>query len=122
MGNKIADRKAGMMVYRGRVSQLPDQVTPAGIRQEYRIHSRPKHLGWDHKSMKGLTYIVTGRGPTRWWLKVIGRRDDDRCDCGSIQNAAHLLSCPLIADGMGRTVEECWEDQQWCRAVAEFLD
>ena len=37
-GNEEADRKAGMMVYGGRVWQFLDQVTPAGNRQEYPIH------------------------------------------------------------------------------------
>lgn len=35
-------------------------------------------------------------------LEVIGRRDDDKCRCGSAQNAAHLLQWPLIGDGKGR--------------------
>lgn len=43
-------------------------------------------------------------------LKVIGRRDDDKCDCGSTQNAAHLLQSPRIGDGKGRTMEECYGD------------
>ena len=35
-------------------------------------------------------------------MEVIGRRDDDKCRCGSAQNAAHLLQWPLIGDGKGR--------------------
>ena len=58
------------------------------------------------QSIQGLTYIVTGKAPLRHWLELIGRRDDDRCSCGSIQNAAHLLRCPLIGDGKGRVEEE----------------
>ena len=37
------------------------------------------------------------------------------------QNAAHLLQCPLIGDGKGRTMEECYVDQDWYREVAAFL-
>lgn len=102
-----------MAGYGGRVELLPDHITPAGIRQEYPIHHKSKHLAWDWKSVKGLTYIVTDRGR---WLKTIGRKEDDRCDCGSVQNAAHL-----VGGGEGRTEEQCWDDQEWCRAVADFL-
>ena len=35
---------------------------------------------------KGLT-IVTDRGLKERSLKVIGRAEDDRCDCREIQNA-----------------------------------
>ena len=55
-------------------------------------------------------YIVTDWGPLRWWLKVIGRREDGRCGCGVTQNAAHLLRCPLVGDGEGRSMEECYRD------------
>ena len=68
-------------------------------------------------------YMVTDRGPLRHWLKVICRREDDKCDCGVIQNAVHLLRCPLIdiADGKRRSAEEIWGDPgpEWCRAVAD---
>ena len=52
-GNEVADRKASMMAYRGRVGQFPDQVTPTGIRQEYPTHSRPKHLAGAARASKG---------------------------------------------------------------------
>lgn len=76
---------------------------------------------WDWKNVKDLTYVVTDRGPLRSWLKTIGRRGDDRCECSSIQNAAHLMRCPLVGDGKGRLEEEVWNDLEWCKAVAEFL-
>ena len=41
---------------------------------------------------------------------VIGRQEDDKCDCVIAQNAAHLLRCSLIAGGMGRSAEETWND------------
>ena len=116
-----ADRKANIATYGGRVMARPDKVTPAGIRQEFPIHTKPRHLKWHRQSVKGLTYIVTDRGPMRAWQKVIGRREDNLCDCGRIQNAVHLLCCPLIGDGKGRTLEECMEDSEWCRKVADFL-
>lgn len=120
-GNEEADRRANIEAYGGRGMALPSQVTPAGIRQEYPVHSKPKHLGWYRQSITGLVYLVTDRGPLRWWLKVIGRRDDALYDCGSTQNAAHLLQCPLIGDREGRTIEECYKDQEWCKEAAIFL-
>lgn len=70
-GNEAADPKANLAVYGSRVRALPDKVTPAGIRQEYPIHHKPKHLGWSRKGVKSLTYIATDRGPLRSWLKTI---------------------------------------------------
>ena len=55
------------------------------------------------------------------WLRIIGRREDNLCGCGEVQNAAHLLRCPLIGDGKGRSLEECLEDSEWCKKVADFL-
>ena len=62
--------------------------------------------------MKGLVYITTDRGLLRVWLKMIGRRDDDRCECGEAQDAAHLMGCLLVGDGKGRTREECVKDRE----------
>ena len=59
-------------------------------------------------------------GNPRSW-KVIGRREDDLCDCGEVQNGIHLLHCPLIGDGKGRSLEECMKDSEWCKEVADFL-
>ena len=68
--------------------------------------------------MKGLTYMVTDKGPPAWWLKTIGK-EDDRCGCGSIRNAAHPDARWL---GMVREkLEEIFEDEEWCRAVADFV-
>ena len=53
-----------------------------------------------------LAYMatVTDRGPLRWWLRIIGGgRTTAAIDCGIAQNAAHLLRCPLVGDGKGRT-------------------
>lgn len=52
---------------------------------------------------------------------MIGRREDDRCDCREVQNPVHLLRCPLVGDEKGRTIEECYGDEEWCKAVEEFL-
>ena len=52
---------------------------------------------------------------------MIGRREDDLCDCGEVQNAVHLLRCPLIGDGRGRSRDDCYKDEEWCNAVEEFL-
>ena len=71
--------------------------------------------------MKGLTYVVTDRGPMKTWLKVISRSDSALCDCRQVQNAAHLLRCGLVGDRRGRRIEECYEDKEWCKAVEELL-
>jgi len=43
------------------------------------------------------------------------------CDGCTAQNAAHLMGCPWVGDGKGRTSEMLWEDEKWCEAVAEFV-
>ncbi|KAF8418668.1 hypothetical protein EV426DRAFT_704452 [Tirmania nivea] len=35
-----------------------------------------------------------------------------------VDNAAHLLSCPGVADGKGRKWEQIWEDPEWCEKLA----
>ena len=115
-GDEAVDRKANIRAYGGRVMARVDRVTPAGIRQEFPIHMKPKHMGWRRQSVKGL--IMTDRGPLGAWLKVIGRKDDDRCECGEVQNAAHLLCCPLIGDGKGRSLvasfrDKCMHEKSW---------
>ena len=72
-GNEDADRRANLRAYGGRVTGKADIITPAGIRQDFPIHSKPKHLRWTRKAVKGLTYVITDRGPLRRWLKIIGR-------------------------------------------------
>ena len=44
------------------------------------------------------------------YATVIDRREDGKCDCGIIQNTAHILQCLLIAEETGRTaeLEEIW--------------
>lgn len=79
----------------------------AGIRQDIPIHQKPRHLGWTRKAVKGLVYVATDRGPLRRWLKIIGRRDDDLCECGEVQNAVHLRRFQMVGDGKGRSMEEC---------------
>ena len=113
-GNEVADRKASL--------QGADWHVPRSDharRHQTRIPNPPQTQA--PRTVKGLTYIVTDKGPLRSWLKIIGRRDDDRRDCGSIQNAVHLMRCPVVGDGKGRIEEEVWSDQEWCRAVADFL-
>ena len=62
-----------------------------------------------------------GSGPPRWWLYVIGKAEEDKCDCGKIQNAVHLGGCPLVGDGRGMSVEEIWGGLDCYRVVADFL-
>ena len=68
-------------------------------------------------------YIATDKGPMKGWLHKIGRAEDNRCTCeeSQHQNAAHLLKCREIGDGKGRSMEEVFGDEEWCRAVYDFL-
>ena len=120
-GNEEADQKANIRAYGGRVAGRADVVTPAGIRHDFPIHTKPRHLRWTRKAVKGLIYLITDRGPMQRWLKVIGRSEGDLCECGEIQNAVHLRRCGLVGDGKGRSIEECQQDMEWCKAVADFL-
>ena len=121
-GNEIADRKAKLRAYGGRVTQAVNQVTPAGIRQDHPIHTRPNHLKWSRKQVRGLTDVITDRGPLKRWLAIIGRAEQGECQCGETQNAVHIRRCVRVGDGKGRSIAECYEDKKWCEAVADFLD
>ncbi|KAF8416400.1 hypothetical protein EV426DRAFT_703786 [Tirmania nivea] len=120
-GNERADRKAKEVAWVGKRMLRPDIVTPAGIRQAFPMGRPSKQTKWNREALRGLTYVVTDRGPQRWWLHKIGRADDPRCGLceeGVAQNAAHLLSCPGVADGKGRKWEQIWEDPEWCEKLA----
>jgi len=123
-GNESADARAKMEVEKGIRMHKPDIVTPAGMRQAYRLHARPPaHLKWNRMAVRGLAYMITDKGPQAGWLREIGKVDDGRCPCDNwtIQNAAHLYLCPWVGDGKGRTVEVIWQDEEWCEAVARFV-
>jgi len=36
-------------------------------------------------------------------------------------SAVHLLQCPLVGDGSGRTLEQAEQDSEWCWEAARFL-
>ncbi|KAF8415634.1 hypothetical protein EV426DRAFT_700346 [Tirmania nivea] len=123
-GNERADRKAKEAAWVGRRMLRPDIVTPAGIRQAFPMGRPSKQMKWNREALRGLTYIVTDRGPQRWWLHKVGRTADPMCGLceeGVAQNAAHLLGCPRVADGKGRRWEEIWEDPEWCERLAEVV-
>jgi len=123
-GNEIADERAKREVRRGRRMHKPDIVTPAGIRQAYKLHgATPAHLSWSRWAVRGLTYMVTDKGPQAQWLKTIGKVEDASCVCDgwTPQNAAHLHECPWVGDGKGRTRELILKDEKWCKEVARFL-
>ena len=120
-GNEKADRMAKLKAYGGRVMQADNLITAAGIRQDHRIHSKAAHLNWSRKQLRGLSFIVTDRGPMKRWLWVIGRAEEQTCPCGEIQNAVHLRRCQLVANGAGRSMEQCWEDKEWCGELVDFL-
>ena len=74
-------------------------------------------------ALRGITYVVTDKGPQRQWLKEMGNVEDPSCICdGWIpQNAAHLYLCPWVGDGIGRSREQASKDEEWCTAVARFV-
>jgi len=102
-------------------------VTPAGIRQAFPLHDQaPSHLKWNRVALRGLTYLVTDKGPQRQWLKEMGKVGDPSCVCDgwTPQNAAHLFVCPWVGDGIGRSWEQAHEDEEctWCVTVARFVE
>jgi len=123
-GNEMADKRAKREVEWGERMLMPDIVTPAGIRQTYKLHGgTPAHLKWSRWALRGLTYMLTDKGPQAQWLATIGKVDraSCRCDGWTPQNAAHLYQCPRVGDGRGRTREEIMEDEEWCESLARFL-
>ena len=120
-GNEDADRRAKIRAYGGRVTNQPSVLTPAGIKHDHQMHSKGAHLKWTRKQLRGLTFIVTDRGPMKRWQWIIKRADHQLCRCGQTQNAVHLTRCQLVADGGGRTLEQVWDDKEWCEAVVDFL-
>ena len=123
-GNEMADARAKREVRRGRRMHKPDIVTPAGIRQAYRLHEKtPAHLSWSRWAIRGLTYMVTDKGPQAQWMKTIGKVEDASCVCDgwTPQNAAHLYECPWVGDGRGSTREMILKDEEWCEEVARFI-
>jgi len=123
-GNERADARAKKGVKQGKRMHMPDIATPAGIRHAFRIHGKaPAHLKWNGTAVRGLAYMITDKGPQAGWLKEIGKVDDGSCPCDgwTVQNAAHLLSCPWVGDGKGRTREMLWEDEKWCEDLARFV-
>jgi len=124
VGNERADARAKEEVERGKRMHKPDIVTPAGIRQDHRPHAgAPAHLKWNRAAIRGLTYMITDKGPQAGWLKEIGKAEDARCPCDgwTVQNAAHLYLCPWVGDGKGRTRESIWKDEKWCEELARFI-
>jgi len=122
--SELADARAKREVGMGQGMHMPDIATPAGIRQAHRLHTRAAaYLKWSRWAVRGLTYVITDKGPQAQWLKTIGKREDAscRCDGWTAQNAAHLYQCPLVGDGKGRTRDEIMEDERWCEELAKFI-
>ena len=65
-GNEEADMKARLKAYGGSVMQTVNRITPAGIRHDHLIHTKPGHLHWTRKQVRGLTFVTTDRGPMKW--------------------------------------------------------
>jgi len=94
-GNEQAGRRAQEGVAKGVWKSDPSLATPAGIRQMYQLFQK-KHMKWDRDEVRGLTYLHMDKGPMRHWLFKIGKAEDPRCECGGVQNAAHLLTSGCV--------------------------
>jgi len=124
VGNEEADRMARRTVDMGWRLNKKDIATPAGIRQEFPIYPKaPRHMKWSRTAVKGLVHMITDKGPQQQWLWEIGKSENSQCVCDgwTAQNAVHLLSCPWVGDGKGRTFDMIWEDEKWCEAVENFV-
>jgi len=123
-GNEEADRRAKAEVIAGERRSAAGIATPWGIKQEFPLYPRaPAHISWTAAARRGLVYMVTDKGPQHQWLWEIGKVDTQWCVCDgwTPQNAAHLMRCTWVGDGMGRTQEEIWGDEKWCEAVFDFI-
>jgi len=83
----------------------------------------PLHMRWPSRAVKGLVYMVTGKGTQRQWLMEIGKTDEPWCICDgwTPQNAAHLQRRPWVGDWKGRSAEKMWRDEKWCEQAMEFI-
>ena len=111
--NEKADESARIEVEMGQRMLMPDIATPAGIRQAYPTQSKaPAHamVPPSRRAIRGLTYMMTDKGPQWQWLWEIGRSEEPQCVCEgwTAQNAAHPQLCPWVGDGMGRSTEQVW--------------
>jgi len=52
----------------------------------------------------------------------MGRTEDPKCECGEMQNSAHITVCRELGDGKGRKWEPIWEDPEKYTAVVDLLD
>ena len=120
-GNEVADKRAKIRAYGERVAQRASILIPAGITQDHPVYSKPPHLNWTRRQLKGLAFITTDRGLMKHWQWVIKRADNPFCQCGEIQNAVHLMRCRLVADGKERSLEQVEVDREWCQAVVDFI-
>ena len=123
MGNDMADYRAKLGVHMGSIGGLRSKVTPAGIKQLFRLTDKRKQVSeLDRNAPKWYTYIYTDKGPFMYWLHKIGRKDSSVCPCGEgiIQNVAHIRRCKGVEDGR-RTMEQIEDDPEVCAQVHKFL-
>jgi len=123
-GNEEADKRAKAEVAAGERRGAEGIMTPRGIKQHFPLYPKaPAQLSWTAAALRGLVYMVTDKGPQHQWLAEIGKADTPWCVCDrwTPQNAAHLMLCPWVGDGLGRTQEQIWDDEKWCEAVFEFI-
>jgi len=116
-GNEEADKRARGEVMAGEWRSAAGIATPWGMKQDFPIYPRaPAHISWSATALRGLAYMVTGKGPQQQRLWEIGKADTGTqwcvCDGWTPQNAAHLMRCTWVGDGKGRAQEEIWEDEE----------
>ena len=85
-----------------------------------RIASPPRYeTGTEHR--KRINIPPHGKGLRKVWLHRIRRGEDNKCECGELQNAAHIMRCEKVGNRRGRSIQEAEQHQEWCEAVYGFL-
>jgi len=103
-GNEEANYRGTMTVLTGRFLHRRNITTPAGIKQAHRLYQPSTPVkNWNRQALRGLTYIVTDRGPFKHWLHQIGRAEDGNCRCGEI----HISE--LVGRTFGPTRSSAWQ-------------
>ena len=78
-GDEDADFKARETVWVGQRMHLPSIATPAGTRENFPLWKKSSILKWDRISIRGLSYVITGKGPMKSWMEFIKKTDNSVC-------------------------------------------
>ncbi|KAF8417767.1 hypothetical protein EV426DRAFT_711895 [Tirmania nivea] len=112
-----------MAAWVGRRMLRPDIVTTGGIRQAFPMRRYEEAANNEVEPRGAAGFDIYSHG-SRAAAHKVGRAEDPLCGLceeGVAQNAAHLLSCPGVADVKGRRWEQTWEDPEWCEKLAEAV-